>query len=216
MLLSRVLSMRLNVRVPYNFACSVSFLIFMGAIVTTAAVFQCASFQTSKPSSSTTGTPQSTPAPQATPPPQSTPFPVPSIPATSATPSVNPGPSPVSVPLVNQPGSGAGTLTLDEALRLAAAQASSFQQASINERIAAEDVKQAQAAFLPKVSAPLSHIYTSPAIGLTAGEPRTQSFIANNAINEYQAFVNVSGDLDIAGKLRATRPKNLSASPRSF
>ncbi len=200
--------MRLNVRVPYNFACSVSFLIFMGAIVTTAAVGQGASPQTSKPASSTTGTPQSTPAPQATPPPQSTPFPVPSIPATSATPSVNPGPSPVSVPLVNQPGSGAGTLTLDEALRLAAAQASSFQQASINERIAAEDVKQAQAAFLPKVSAPLSHIYTSPAIGLTAGEPRTQSFIANNAINEYQAFVNVSGDVDIAGKLRATLAKN--------
>src|SRR6266581_8250647 len=154
MLLIRVLSMRLSVRVPYNFACSVSFLIFMGAIVSTTAVGQGASPQTTKPTSSTAGTPQSTPAPQATPPPQSTPFPVPAMP-TSATPSVNPVASPVSVPLINQPGSGAGTLTLDEALRLASAQASSFQQASINERIAAEDVKQAQAAFLPKVSAPL-------------------------------------------------------------
>src|SRR6266581_4586231 len=206
MLLIRVLSMRLSVRVPYNFACSVSFLIFMGAIVSTTAVGQGASPQTTKPASSTAGTPQSTPPPQATPPPQSTPFPVPSV--TPASPSVNPGPSPVSVPLVNQPGSGAGMLTLDEALRLAAAQASSFQQASINERIAAEDVKQAQAAFLPKVSAPLSYIYTSPAFGLKPGEPRAPSFVANNGITEYQALVNVSGDVDIAGKLRATLAKN--------
>ena len=50
-------------------------------------------------------------------------------------------------------------LTLDEALRLANLTASSFQQATFNERIAAEDVKQAQAAFLPKVSAPLSYVY---------------------------------------------------------
>jgi len=99
-------------------------------------------------------------------------------------------------------------LTLDEALRLANAQASSFQQAALSERIAAEDVRQAQAAFLPKVSAPLSYIYTSPALGLKPGEPRTQSFIANNAISEYQAFVNVEGDFDIAGKLRAILAKN--------
>jgi len=99
-------------------------------------------------------------------------------------------------------------LTLDEALRLANAQASSFVTAGLNERIAAEDVKQAQAAFLPKVTAPLSYIYTTPALGQKPGEPRTQSFIANNAISEYQAFVNVAGDIDIAGKLRATLAKN--------
>jgi outer membrane protein TolC len=99
-------------------------------------------------------------------------------------------------------------LTLDEALRLANAQASSFQQAALNERIASEDVRQAQAAFLPKVSAPLSYVYTSPALGLNPNEPRTQSFIANNSIGEYEAFVNVAGDFDIAGKLRATLAKN--------
>jgi outer membrane protein TolC len=69
-------------------------------------------------------------------------------------------------------------------------------------------VKQAQAAFLPKVSAPLSYIYTSPALGQPAGTPRAPSFIANNAISEYQAFVNVAGDFDIAGRLRATLAKN--------
>src|SRR5437899_5005402 len=100
------------------------------------------------------------------------------------------------------------SLTLDEALKLANAQASAFQTAKLNERSAAEDVRQAQAAFLPKVSAPLSYIYTSPVIGAKPGTPREQSFIANNAIAEYQAFVNVEGDFDIAGKLRATLAKN--------
>jgi outer membrane protein TolC len=56
-------------------------------------------------------------------------------------------------------------LTLDEALKLASMQASAFQQASLNERSAAEDVQQARTAFLPHVSAPLSYLYTSPAMG---------------------------------------------------
>src|SRR5689334_16220841 len=99
-------------------------------------------------------------------------------------------------------------LSIDEALRLANAQASTFQSAVINERIAEEDVRQARAAFLPKVSAPLSYIYTSPALGLPPGEPRAPSFIANNAISEYEGLVNISGDLDVAGKLRATLAKN--------
>jgi len=99
-------------------------------------------------------------------------------------------------------------LSLDEALRLANTQASAFQTAILNERIAAEDVRQAQAAFLPKVSTPLSYIYTSPAIGLPPGEPRGPSFVAADGIGVYDAFVNVSGDFDIAGRLRATLAKN--------
>jgi outer membrane protein TolC len=91
---------------------------------------------------------------------------------------------------------------------LANAQVSGLQQAQLNESIAAEDVRQAQAAFLPKVTSPLAYIYTSPIIGLPPGEPRTQSFIANNAISEYQAFVNVAGDIDISGRLRATLARN--------
>jgi len=124
----------------------------------------------------------------------------------AATPPLGSTAAPVS--LGSQTPQNDNRLTLEEALRLANAQASSFQQAALNEQIAAEDVKQAQAAFLPKVSAPLSYIYTSPAIGLKPGEPRVQSFIANNAISEYEALVNVSGDFDIAGKLRATLARN--------
>ena len=59
----------------------------------------------------------------------------------------------------------AALLTLDDALRLADKQTSIFQLAGLNERSAAEDLKQAQAAFLPHVSAPLSYLYTSPALG---------------------------------------------------
>ena len=99
-------------------------------------------------------------------------------------------------------------LTLDEALRLANAQASTYQAAVLTERIAAEDVKQARAAFLPKLSAPLAYLYTSPAQGLPPGEPRTPSFIASDAIGAYEAFASVSGDFDIAGKLRATLARN--------
>jgi outer membrane protein TolC len=99
-------------------------------------------------------------------------------------------------------------LTLEEALRRANAQSSGFQLAGLNEKIAAEDVRQAQVAFLPRMSAPLSYLYTSPAFGLTPGTPRTPSFIANNAISEYQAYLNVAGDIDISGRLRATLAKN--------
>ena len=99
-------------------------------------------------------------------------------------------------------------LTLDDALRLANAQASSFQTAILNEQIAAEDVKQARAAFLPKVNAPLSYIYTTPAQGLPPGEPRAPSFISADAIGVYDALASVSGDFDVAGRLRATLARN--------
>ncbi len=118
-----------------------------------------------------------------------------------------PSPPSTQVSTTNQTTSSA-TLTVDDALRLASAQASTFQTAILNERIAAEDVRQAQAAFKPKISAPLGYIYTTPALGLPPGEPRVQSFIANNAIGEYEALLSVSGDFDVAGRLRATLAKN--------
>lgn len=99
-------------------------------------------------------------------------------------------------------------ISLDDALRLASAQVSAFQQAGLNERIAAEDVRQAQAAFLPRITNSSDYIYTSPALGLPPGESRTQSFIVNNAISEYQSLVGVAGDIDINGRLRATLRRN--------
>ncbi len=118
------------------------------------------------------------------------------------------GQAPTPTPVASPTNQVANALSLDEALRLANATASAYQSAILSEKIAAEDVKQAQAARLPKVSAPLSYIYTSPALGLPPGEPRAPSYIANNAISEYEALVNVSGDLDVAGKLRAELRKD--------
>jgi OMF family outer membrane factor len=146
------------------------------------------------------------PTPQATASPVSTPFAGPTLPVAPS----NPGGAitPPRAAVVNAANQTANPLTLDDALRLANAQASAFQQAGLNEKIAAEDVKQAQAAFLPRVSVATDYIYTSPLIGGTPGTPREPSFIANNAVNEYQALLNVAGDLDLSGKLRATLAKN--------
>lgn len=116
-----------------------------------------------------------------------------------------PSPSPATQnPTTTPTTTSVNVLTLDDAIRLANAQASTFQSAILNEKISSEDVRQARAAFLPKVNAPLSYIYTTPALGLPPGEPRGPSFISNDGISVYDALVNVSGDFDIAGKLRAT------------
>lgn len=162
------------------------------------------------PKPTTTGAPTTTsaspaPSPQATAAPTATPFAGPTLPVAPLIP-VNASASPSSSTVVSA--NQTSPLTLDDALRLANAQASAFQQAGLNEKLAAEDVKQAQAAFRPRVSVATDYIYTSPLIGGTPGTPREPSFIANNAINEYQALLNVAGDIDLSGKLRATLAKN--------
>lgn len=95
-------------------------------------------------------------------------------------------------------------LTREEAVALAIAQASTFQQARLAELIAAEDVKQAKAAFLPKASIPSSVIYNSPTINGPNARGDPFSFISANAVTEYQPLAGVAGELDLAGGLRAT------------
>lgn len=127
-----------------------------------------------------------------------------------------PLPSPFPVPSPSTPAQVSSQsikpLTIDEAVRLALSQASTFEQARFNERIAAEDVRQARAAFLPQIAAAPNVIYTSPAIGVSTppGTPPTPSFLGANAITEYQGLVNVSGELDTAGRLRAMLKRNLA------
>ncbi|HEX8088514.1 MAG TPA: TolC family protein [Blastocatellia bacterium] len=111
---------------------------------------------------------------------------------------------PLAPPAAQQPGQQVTPLALDEALRLASAQASNFQQARINELIAAEDVRQARLAFLPRVVSTFSHIYNSPALGPhPSGAPREPSFISADAVTAYEALAGVTGDLDTSGRLRA-------------
>ncbi len=97
-------------------------------------------------------------------------------------------------------------LTRDEAVRLALAQASNYQQAQFSESSAVEDVRQAQTAFLPKFISTPTLIYNSPSSGATV--PHTPGFIGANAITEIQGLVGAVGELDLTGRLRATLRRN--------
>ncbi|MBX7221080.1 MAG: TolC family protein [Blastocatellia bacterium] len=116
------------------------------------------------------------------------------------TPSAQTGPPTVPSPLPH--------LSREEAVRLALQQASGFQQAQLAEAAAAEDVKQAKAGFLPKVTHSSSYIYTSPAVGNPPDAPRAPSYIAANSIHEFVGFVGAAGELDVAGRLRTTLKRN--------
>jgi outer membrane protein TolC len=105
---------------------------------------------------------------------------------------------------VQSSGASIKPLTRDEAVALALVQASTYQQSRLAEQIAAEDVKQARAAFLPKVTIPSSVIYNSPTINGASARGDRFSFISTNAVTEYEALAGVAGDIDIAGRLRAT------------
>ncbi len=109
-------------------------------------------------------------------------------------------------------------ITLDEAIKLAAQQASDFRQAQLNEKIVKEDITQAKAAFYPRVAVLPNLIYTSPSISKPAAVllsngsfqqvARPPSFLGANAISEYQGLLNAAGEIDTSGKLRATLLRN--------
>ncbi len=110
-----------------------------------------------------------------------------------------PGSLPTPTPQV-----GSRVITLNDAVDLALKQASNYRNAQFNERIAAEDVRQAHSAFYPKVAAVPTIIYTTPSLASTSGNiPRPPSFLGANAVTEYQALANTSGEIDTSGKLKA-------------
>jgi outer membrane protein TolC len=87
-------------------------------------------------------------------------------------------------------------MSLLAATSTALQQASAYQQAQIDEQIAAEDLRQAKAAMLPRARDSFSVTYNSPAHRPQGGiDPSTPSFIATNAIHEYQNLLGVTGDL---------------------
>src|SRR5205085_5954525 len=95
------------------------------------------------------------------------------------------------------------TLSVAEAVTLALANASLYQQAFLNERTAREDVRQARTAFLPQFNVPLTYLGTTPSRVRADGEPLTFSFVGASAINETTAFLNATGPIDLSGRLRA-------------
>jgi outer membrane protein TolC len=112
-----------------------------------------------------------------------------------------------------QPASTSTRLTRDDAVRLALTQASAFQTSRYAELIASEDVRQAHAAFLPRITSPSTITYNSPTLGpVVPGTPRADqhSFIAANAISEYQALVGASGDVDLSGRMRGALRRSVA------
>jgi outer membrane protein TolC len=94
-------------------------------------------------------------------------------------------------------------MTVDDAVTLALSNASLYQQAFVEEQLAREDVRQARAAFFPQLNLPLTYTGTTPSRLRAPGDPLIFSFVSASAINETTALMNVSGTIDLAGRLRA-------------
>jgi outer membrane protein TolC len=89
-------------------------------------------------------------------------------------------------------------ISLASATSTALQQASAYRQAQIDEQIAAEDLRQAKAGLLPRARDSFSVTYNSPAHRPQGGiDPAEPSFIANDAIHEYQNLLGVTGDLSL-------------------
>jgi len=110
--------------------------------------------------------------------------------ASGQTPTPVPVQSPVPVDPRNQ-FDQAKPISLVEAIDRAVKQISALTNADLNTRIANEDVRQARAALLPKITAPLNFIYTTPSLANT--RPREPSFISADAVTVYQALLNAEG-----------------------
>jgi outer membrane protein len=88
-------------------------------------------------------------------------------------------------------------MSLEAATTAALQQVSAFHQAQIDQRVAAEDLKQAQAALLPRARDAFSITYNSPLKRPDGGvDPTEPSFIAANAVHEYQNLLGVTGDVN--------------------
>lgn len=102
-----------------------------------------------------------------------------------------------------------GPLSLQAAIT-AAQQVSALQQAEIDERVALEDVRQAKAALLPRARDAFDIFYNSPLAGTDQ-----QSFIAQNAVHEYQNLLGVTGTWNFGLISAVNRSRALLAAARA-
>ena len=95
-------------------------------------------------------------------------------------------------------------LSLSSVQSTALRQVSALQQALIDEAIAAEDLRQAEASLLPRARSASAITYNSPARPpVSTTDP---AFIASNAIHEYQELLGITGEVHfglVAGVRRA-------------
>jgi outer membrane protein TolC len=98
-------------------------------------------------------------------------------------------------------------LTVQNAAQAALQQATAYQQAVIDEQSAALDLKQAQAALLPRLRSSSTATFNKP---LHPGST-DPSFIAANATREYQELFGVEGSLDLGTRAAIARSRALLA-----
>jgi multidrug efflux system outer membrane protein len=96
---------------------------------------------------------------------------------------------------------------MESATQAALRQATTYQQAVIDEQIAALDLTQARAALLPRARDSFTATYNKP-IRPGSTEP---SFIAQNAAREYQQLLGVEGSLDFGMHAAVARSRALLA-----
>jgi outer membrane protein TolC len=111
-----------------------------------------------------------------------------------------------------QPASPQAPLSLAAAQSTALQQVSSLRQAELDEVTAAEDLRQARAALLPRVRDSFSITYNSPERG---GPPDVPSFIGANAIHEFQNLTGVAGDFGVAALATMRRARALLEAARA-
>ena len=146
------------------------------------------------------------PTPQPTPAGTTNPViaPTPTNPVTTATP-----PSTVNLPSPTSPQTIA-PISRDQAVQMTLQQVSTYNQTQLNERLAAEDLRQSKAALYPRITSNPTLIFTSPS--LTGNNPngtmRPPSFLGANAITEYQGLATATGEIDTSGRIKATIRRN--------
>jgi outer membrane protein TolC len=104
-------------------------------------------------------------------------------------------------------------MTLSAATSSVLQQVNTLEQARIDEQLAAEDLKQARAALLPRLRDSFTVTYNSPA--RRPGESSSPSFIAANAIHEYQNLLGAAGDFDLSLLAAVRRSSALLSAARA-
>jgi len=113
----------------------------------------------------------------------------------------------LTLPLMAQTPPAQPPITIENATEAALRQASAYQQAVIDEQIAALDLTQARAALLPRLRSSSTGTFNKP---LHPGST-DPSFIAANATREYQELVGVEGSLDFGMRAAVARSRALLA-----
>ncbi|MBV8519966.1 MAG: TolC family protein [Acidobacteria bacterium] len=114
--------------------------------------------------------------------------------------------------VAQEPPPAPAPLSLAAAQSAALQQVSALRQAELDEATAAEELRQARAALLPRIRDEFTITYNSHERG---GPPDVPSFIAANAVHEYQNLTGVAGEFGIATLATMRRARALLDAARA-